>query len=108
MKLHIKEQENIMNVDDAGSSWIEAFPINDRTTLTVMNCLSAVSARFEVTKTLVSSNGPIFGSDDFKTCCKSQGVQKKRINDLPLNNWTSRKQMGKSYQSISLRFSVEY
>ena len=54
-----------MNVGDAGSDWIEAFPINDRTTLTVMKGLSAVAARFGVTKTLVSSNRPKFVSDDF-------------------------------------------
>ena len=71
MKLHIKEQDahstskNKKVVGDAGSGWIEIFPINDRTTLTVMKVLSAVAARFGVTKTLVSSNGPKFVRDDF-------------------------------------------
>ena len=57
---------------DIESGWIEAFSTNDRTTLTVKKSLSAVLARFGVPENVVSDNGPNFGTDDFKTCSKSQ------------------------------------
>ena len=92
--LHIKEQESIMNVGDAGSGWIEALPINDRTTLTVMKGLSAVAARFGVTNTLVSSNGPKFVRDDFlkhgaslRECKKKESTIYHPIIGQAENKW---------------------
>ena len=66
----------ILDVFDARSDWMEAFPVNERTTVTVGKCLPAVFARFGKSTVLVSDNGSEYVSDAFKTGHKSEGVHK--------------------------------
>ena len=51
---------NILIVVDSGSSWIEAFICQDRSTATVQRRLLEIFSRFGVPKTVVSDNGPEF------------------------------------------------
>ena len=63
---YVKDQGNILVIVDAGSGWIEAFPVGNRTSETVKIHLSQIFARFGIPKTLVSDNGPEFVSGDLK------------------------------------------
>ena len=63
---YVKDQCNILVIVDAGSRWIEAFPVGNRTSETVKMYLSQIFARFGIPKTLVSDNGPEFVSGDLK------------------------------------------
>ena len=67
---------NILVIVDAGSGLIEAFPEGNRTSETVKIYLSQSFARFGITKTLVSDNGPEFVSVDLKQWCESLGIKK--------------------------------
>ena len=61
---------------DAGSGWIEAFPVGNRTSQTVKVHLSQIFARFGIPRKLVSDNGPEFVSGDLKQWCESLGIEK--------------------------------
>ena len=65
-----------MIVVDAVSGGIEAFPTNERTTITVKKFLSAVFAGFAKPKTIISAKGTELVSVDFKTWCKTQRIYK--------------------------------
>ena len=66
----------ILDILDAGSSWIEAFPVGNRTSKTVKVHLSQIFARFGIPRTLVSDNSPEFVSSDLKQWCESLGIKK--------------------------------
>ena len=51
---YVQDQGNILVIVDAGSGWIEAFPVGNRTSETVKIHLSQIFARFGIPKTLVS------------------------------------------------------
>ena len=55
---YIKNEGNILVIVDAVSAWIEVFPAGNRTSETVKIYLSQIFARFGISKTLVSDNGP--------------------------------------------------
>ena len=73
---YVKEQCNILVTVDAGYDWIEALPAGNRTSETVELYLSQIFARFGITKTLVSDNGPEFVSGDLKQWCELLGIKK--------------------------------
>ena len=68
---YVKDQGNILVIVDAGLSWIEAFPVGNRTSQTKKVYLSQIFARFGIPRTLVSDNGPEFVSSDLKQWCES-------------------------------------
>ena len=76
---YVQDQGNILVIVDASSGWIEAFPIRNRTSKTVKAYLSQIFARFGITKTLVSDNGPEFVSCDLKKWCESLGIKKTEL-----------------------------
>ena len=51
---HVKGIGDILILVDAGSGWIEAFPMCDRTSASDIKCLQMVFMRFGVAETLVS------------------------------------------------------
>ena len=61
---HVKGIGDVLILVDAGSGWIEAFPMCDRTSASVIKCLRTVFTRFGVAETLVSHNAPEFISDE--------------------------------------------
>ena len=63
---YVKDQSNILLIVDAGSVWIEDFPVGNRTSKTVKLHLSQIFARFGIPRILVSDNGPEFVSSDLK------------------------------------------
>ena len=63
-------------VVDAGSGWIEVFPLGSTTSETVRIYLSQTFARFRIPKTLSSDNCPKFVSVDFTQWCESLGIIK--------------------------------
>ena len=73
---YVKDQGNILVIVDAGSGWIEAFSAGNRTSQTVKVYLSQIFARFGISRTLVSDNGPEFVSSDLKQWCESLGIKK--------------------------------
>ena len=73
---YVKDQGNILVIVDAGSGSIEAFPAGNRTSETVKIYLSQIFARFGISKTLVSNNGPEFVSGDLKHWCESLAIEK--------------------------------
>ena len=73
---YVKDQGNILVIVDAGSGWIEAFPVGNRTSEKVKIHLSQIFARFGIPKTLVSDNGPEFVSGNLKQWCESPGIKK--------------------------------
>ena len=64
---YVKDQGNILVIVDAGSGWIEAFPVGNSTSETVKIHLSQIFARFGIPKNLVSDNGPEFVSGDLNS-----------------------------------------
>ena len=96
---HIKKQGKIWFVSDAESGWIEAFPTNDRTTLTLRKCRSAVFARFGVPKTLVSDNGLELVSNDFETWCR---YQKNHKMESPIYHPRANGQAERAAQTVKL------
>ena len=62
----VKDQSNILVNFDACSSWIEEFPVGNRTSETANVYFFQISARFETPKTLVSDNVPEFVIGDLK------------------------------------------
>ena len=54
----LKYPDKILIFVGAGSDWIEVFPLQKGTTVTVTNYLSKIVACFVIPKTLVSDNGP--------------------------------------------------
>ena len=73
---YVKDQGNILVIIDAGSGWIEAFPVGNRTSETVKIYLSQIFASFGIPKILVSDNGPEFVSGDLKQWCESLRIKK--------------------------------
>ena len=73
---YVKDQGNIWVIVDAGSSWIEALPAENRTWQTVKVHLSQIFTRLGIPRTLVSDNGPEFVSSDQKQWCESIGIKK--------------------------------
>ena len=73
---YVKDQGNILVIVDAGSGWIEAFPVGNRTSETVKIYLSQIFASFGIPKTIVSDNGPEYVSGDLKQWCESLGIKK--------------------------------
>ena len=61
----------ILDILDAGSGWIEAFPVG-----AVKVHLSQNFARFGIPRTLVSDNSPEFVSSDLKQWCESLWIKK--------------------------------
>ena len=55
---YVKDQCNVLVIVDAGSGWLEAFAAGKRTSETVKVYLSQIFARFGISKSLLSDNGP--------------------------------------------------
>ena len=72
---YVQDQDNFLVIVEAGSRWMEAFSGGNRTSQTLKLYLSQIFARFGmIPKTLVSDNGPKFGSADLNQCCISLGI----------------------------------
>ena len=53
---YVKDAGNVLIIVDAATGWIEAFPIRDRSSASVIKCLHTVFTRFGVAEILVSDN----------------------------------------------------
>lgn len=74
---YIKQAEcNLLVIVDSYTGWIEAFPVKDRETLTVIKCLRAVFTRFGVPEVLISDNAPEFTSVLLNDWLVKQGIKK--------------------------------
>ena len=61
-RVHFK----IIIVIDAGSKWIEAFPMSTTTSKATIQCLRTLFAQFGLPGILVSDNGTSFTSSEFQ------------------------------------------
>ena len=73
---YVKNVGEILIIVDAASGWIEAFPMRDRSSKLVIECLRTVFTRFGVADTLVSDNAKEFVSQDVNTWLQLQGTKK--------------------------------
>ena len=60
---------------DAHSKWIEVVPMTTATSLTTIQQLRQIFARFGLPETIVSDNGPQFSSSEFAGFCHSNGIR---------------------------------
>lgn len=67
----------ILVIVDAYSKWIEAFVVNNMTTLTTINILRSCFARFGIPKILVSDNGRQFIAEEFQNFLRMNGITPK-------------------------------
>lgn len=69
-RIHIDYAEisgqHFLVIVDSHSKWMEVFPVNSLTTLTAMNILKGLFARYGFPQEVVSDNGPQFIAEDFK------------------------------------------
>ena len=70
----VKQQGKMLLVVDAVSGWLEASPLRENIRI-IKVYLGQVFARFRITKTLVSDNGPEFVSGDLKRWCESMRIK---------------------------------
>jgi hypothetical protein len=73
---YVKDIGNVLIIVDAATGWIEAFPMKDRSSKSVIHCLRTVFTRFGVAETLVSDNAQEFISDEVNEWLKIQGTNK--------------------------------
>ena len=66
-------------VIDAHSKWIEVSPMATATSLTTIQQLRQMFARFGIPETIVSDNGPQFASSEFAEFCHSNGICHVRV-----------------------------
>ena len=62
-------------VIDAHSKWIEVSPMSTATSLTTIQQLHQIFARFGIPNTIVSDNGLQFASSEFAEFCRSNGIR---------------------------------
>ena len=72
---HCRHAGDILIIADSYSGWLEALICSNRTTMTVINALRSVFARFGVPLTLVSDNAPEYTSGDLKSWLASIGCE---------------------------------
>ena len=72
---YVKDQDNILVIVYAGSSWIEAFPAKNRTSQTVKVYKSQILARVEIPELLISDSGPEFVNGELEQSCELLGIQ---------------------------------
>lgn len=68
-------QKNFLLVVDAFSKWVEIVPMNSTTASQVIMALRKIFSMFGDPDTLVSDNGPPFGSTEFKEFCVDAGIR---------------------------------
>lgn len=73
---HVNGVGDVLIIVDAGSGWIEAFPMRDRSSNSVIRCLRTVYTRFGVAEALVSDNAKEFVSQEVNTWLHLQGTKK--------------------------------
>ena len=69
------EGKMVLIIVDAHSKWIEALVVNSATSQTTMAKLCSVFATLGLPETLVSDNGSVFTSSEFKSFVKGNGIQ---------------------------------
>ena len=62
-------------VIDAGSKWIEAFPMSTSTSKATIQCLRPLFAQFGLPDILVSDNGTSFTSSEFQEFLATNGIK---------------------------------
>ena len=62
-------------VIDAGSKWIEAFPMSTATSKATIQCLRTLFAQFGLPDILVSDNGTSFTSSKFQEFLATNGIE---------------------------------
>ena len=60
---------------DAGSKWIEAFPMSKSTSKATIQCLRTLFAQFGLPDILVSDNGTSFTSSEFQEFLATNGIK---------------------------------
>ncbi|GFO32129.1 integrase core domain protein [Plakobranchus ocellatus] len=60
---------------DAHSKWTEIIPLSNATSITTINILSDLFARFGLPEHLVTDNGTQFSSNEFKSFTISNGMK---------------------------------
>ena len=73
---YIRGECNLLIIVDAGSGWIEAFPLRNRQTTSVISCLRSVFSRFGVPEVVVTDNAPEFVSSDLSNWLENIGCRK--------------------------------
>ena len=73
---YIRGECNLLMVVDAGSGWIEAFPLQNRQTSSVISCLRSVFSRFGIPEVVVTDNAPEFLSGDLSNWLENIGSRK--------------------------------
>lgn len=69
------EGKTFLILVDSYSKWLEIFLMKKTKAIEVIKCLKLVFAMFGLADEIVSDNGPPFGSFEFETFCKSNGIK---------------------------------
>ena len=82
----------LLVVVDYFTRWIELFPMNSTTSMSIANILTnEVFSRYGFPKYILSDNGPQFVSDLFHNFCDTLGIEQKlTANYHPQSNMTER------------------
>lgn len=73
---YIRGECNLLIIVDAGSGWIEAFPLKNRQTSSVISCLRSVFSRFGIPEVVVTDNAPEFVSSELLNWLEVIGCRK--------------------------------
>ena len=68
------EGKMLLVVIDAHSKWIEAQPMSTTTATATIEQLRCIFARYGISETMVSDNGPQFTSGEFAQFCLKNGI----------------------------------
>ena len=73
---YVRNVGEILVLVDAGTNWIEAVPLPDRSTVGIVRTLTPIFARFGVPKVLMSDNAREFSSEVFVNWLRGHGCTK--------------------------------
>lgn len=69
----------LLVVVDASTKWIEAVPVRQASTSSLIASFRSIFARFGVPRTIVTDNGTQFTSEEFATFVKNKNITHLRM-----------------------------